>query len=131
MDRTYRFRNGIVVFLIFLVAGIYAIRLFSVQLTKNEDNAYGSSNTTTYTQYVSAARGEILDRHGNVLVSNRATYNVTLQSFVLFNSDDPNEYLLQLAQKGQKEGQREEKGERVRNGLAELHAHKPQHPGQY
>ena len=47
MDRTYRFRNGIVVFLIFLVAGIYAIRLFSVQLTKNEDNAYGSSNTTT------------------------------------------------------------------------------------
>lgn len=98
MDRTYRFRNGIVVFLIFLVAGIYAIRLFSVQLTKNEDNAYGSSNTTTYTQYVSAARGEILDRHGNVLVSNRATYNVTLQSFVLFNSDDPNEYLLQLAQ---------------------------------
>lgn len=56
MDRTYRFRNGIVVFLIFLVAGIYAIRLFSVQLTKNEDNAYGSSNTTTYTQYVSAAR---------------------------------------------------------------------------
>ena len=98
MDRTYRFRNGIVVFLIFLVAGIYAIRLFSVQLTKNEDNAYGSSNTTTYTQYVPAARGEILDRHGNVLVSNRATYNVTLQSFVLFNSDDPNEYLLQLAQ---------------------------------
>ena len=98
MDRTYRFRNGIVVFLIFLVAGIYVIRLFSVQLTKDEDNAYGSSDTTSYIQYVSAARGEILDRHGNVLVSNRATYNVTLQSFVLFNSDDPNEYLLQLAQ---------------------------------
>ncbi len=98
MDRTYRFRNGIVVFLIFLVAAIYAIRLFSVQLTDKEDNSYGSSNTTTYTQYVSAARGEILDRHGNVLVSNRATYNVTLQSFVLFNSDDPNGYLLQLAQ---------------------------------
>ncbi len=98
MDRTYRFRNGIIVFLIFLVAAIYAIRLFSLQLTKNEDNAYGSSNTTSYVQYVTAARGEILDRHGNVLVSNRATYNVTLQSFVLFNSDDPNGYLLKLAQ---------------------------------
>ena len=98
MDRTYRFRGGIIVFLIFLVAAAYAIRLFSLQLTKSNENAYGSSNTTTYTQYVSAARGEILDRHGNVLVSNRATYNVTLQSFVLFNSEDPHGYLLQLAQ---------------------------------
>ena len=98
MDRTYRFRNGIVVFLIFLVAAIYAIRLFSVQMTSTEENSYSSANTTSYVQYVSAARGEILDRHGNVLVSNRATYNVTLQSFVLFNSDDPNGYLLQLAQ---------------------------------
>lgn len=98
MDRTYRLRNGIIVFLIFLVAAIYAIRLFSLQLTKNEENAYGSSNTTSYVQYVTAARGEILDRHGNVLVSNRATYNVTLQSFVLFNSEDPNGSLLQLAQ---------------------------------
>ena len=71
---------------------------FLFQLTKSNENAYGSSNTTTYTQYVSAARGEILDRHGNAPVSNRATYNVTLQSFVLFNSEDPNGYLLQLAQ---------------------------------
>lgn len=40
-------------------------------------------------------------------------------------------HLLQLPQKGQQKGQRDEKGERVRNGLAELHAHKSQHPGQY
>ena len=39
MDRTYRFRNGVIVFLIVLVAAIYAIRLFSIQLTK-EDEAY-------------------------------------------------------------------------------------------
>ena len=104
MDRTYRFRNGVIVFLIVLVAAIYAIRLFSIQLTKEDEASYSSSNTTTYTQYVSAARGEILDRHGNVLVSNRATYNVTLQSFVLFNSDDPNGYLLLLAQTCMKNG---------------------------
>lgn len=104
MDRTYRFRNGVIVFLIVLVAAIYAIRLFSIQLTKEDETSYSSSNTTTYTQYVSAARGEILDRHGNVLVSNRATYNVTLQSFVLFNSDDPNGYLLLLAQTCMKNG---------------------------
>lgn len=56
MDRTYRFRNGVIVFLIVLVAAIYAIRLFSIQLTKEDEASYSSSNTTTYTQYVSAAR---------------------------------------------------------------------------
>ena len=40
-------------------------------------------------------------------------------------------YLLQLPQKGQQKGQRNEEGERIRNGLAELYAHKTQHPGQY
>ena len=52
MDRTYRFRNGIVVFLIFLVAAIYAIRLFSVQMTSTEENSYSSANTTSYVQYI-------------------------------------------------------------------------------
>ena len=98
MDRTYRFRNSIVVFIIFLVAAIYLIRLFTLQLNKDEDTVYNSSDTTTYLQYIPAARGEILDRHGNVLVGNRATYSVSLQSFVLFNSDDPNGYLLSLAE---------------------------------
>ena len=98
MDRTYRFRNGIVVFIILLIAFIYVVRLFTMQLTEDEEAAYDASNTTTYTQYISAARGEVLDRHGNVLIRNRATYSVTLQSFVLFNSDDPNGYLLSLAE---------------------------------
>lgn len=104
MDRAYRFRNGIVVFVILFVAFIYGIRLFTMQLRENEDAAYDSSNTTTYTQYISAARGEVLDRHGNVLISNRATYNVTLQSFVLYNSGDPNGYLLSLAETCLKHG---------------------------
>lgn len=98
MDRTYRFRNSILVFLIFLVAVIFLIRLFALQLSETEETGYSASDTTTYIQYVPAARGEILDRHGTVLVSNRATYSVTLQHFVLFNSDDPNGYLLSLAQ---------------------------------
>lgn len=104
MDRTYRFRNSIVVFIIFLIAAIYMIRLFSVQLSGQEEAAYDVSSTTTYIQYVPAARGEIMDRHGTVLVRNRATYSVTLQSFVLFNSDDPNGYLLSLARACEKNG---------------------------
>lgn len=104
MDRTYRFRTGLVVALIFLVAAVYVIRLFSLQLMEDEDSAYNSATTTTYEQRVSAARGEILDRHGTVLVSNRATYNVIINSFVLYNSDDPNGYLLKLAETCRKYG---------------------------
>ncbi len=98
MDRIYRFRIGVVVFLIVLVIAVYTGRLFALQLTEDEETTYSSANTTTYSLTVAAARGEILDRHGTVLVSNRATYSVVLNSFVLFNADDPNGILLKLAE---------------------------------
>ena len=98
MDRLFRSRIAIVVILTLLVSLIYVFRLFGVQLRQTDDSAYNSSNTTTYSTTVSAARGEILDRHGTVMVSNRATYGVTLNSFVLFNADDPNGLLLKLAE---------------------------------
>lgn len=98
MDRTYRFRISLVIVILALVAGVYAIRLFGLQLTEDEDAAYNPSSTTTYTQTVSAARGEILDRHGTVLVRNRATYNVIINSFVLYNSGKTNDYLLALGE---------------------------------
>ena len=104
MDRTYRFRSTVVIGIILAVVFLYVIRLFSLQLTVTEENAYGSANTTSYIEYVSAARGQLLDRHGTVLVENRATYSVTLQNFVLYNSDDPNGYLLSLAQACLKNG---------------------------
>ena len=84
MDRIYRFRIGVVVAMILLMAVVFTGRLFGLQLTPDEEGVYNSSNTTTYTQTVSAARGEILDRHGTVLVRNRATYSVTINSFALF-----------------------------------------------
>lgn len=98
MDRSYRFRSTVVVGIILAVVLVYVVRLFSLQLTVTEENVYGSASTTTYIEYVSAARGKILDRHGTVLVENRATYSVTLQNFVLYNADDPNGHLLALAQ---------------------------------
>ena len=104
MDRTYRFRITLVIVLIALVAGVYMIRLFGLQLTEDEDAAYSASSTTTYMQTVSAARGEILDRHGTVLVRNRATYSVIINSFVLYNSGNTNSYLLSLAETCKKNG---------------------------
>ena len=105
MDRTYRFRTGLVVALLFLIVGIFAIRLFSLQLTEDETAAaYNSTTTVTYEQRVAGARGKLMDRHGTVLVQNRATYNVIINSFVLYNSDDPNGSLLLLAETCEKNG---------------------------
>lgn len=104
MDRTYRFRISLVMVILSLVACVYIIRLFGLQLTEDEEAAYNAATTTTYTQTVSAARGEILDRHGTVLVRNRATYNVIINSFVLYNSGQTNSYLLSLAELCRKNG---------------------------
>lgn len=50
----------------------------------------------TYQSTVEAARGNILDRNGNVLVSNRASYNLVIVNFVFFNAPDPNGNLLKV-----------------------------------
>lgn len=49
-----------------------------------------------YQSTVEAARGNILDRNGNVLVSNRASYNLVIINFVFFNAPDPNGNLLKV-----------------------------------
>ncbi len=98
MDRIYRIRIGVVIFLLVMLCSAYTIRLFTLQLAEDDETTYDSSGTTTYSLTVSAARGEILDRHGTVLVSNRATYGVVINSWTVFNASDPNGLLLTLAQ---------------------------------
>ena len=61
---------------------LFAGRLFVLQIvdTKgNTDNAQVYSTVTT----VRAARGDILDRNGNVLVGNRASYNLVFNHYVI------------------------------------------------
>ena len=104
MDRIYRFRLGIVIAVILAVSAIYTVRLFALQLIQEDDTPYGGASTATYEQTVSAARGEILDRHGTVLVSNRATYGVTLNRLALLNAEDTDGILLRLAETCLKNG---------------------------
>lgn len=83
----------ILVFAVLL--GLYGYRLFSLQIVNAREVDY-AANTYTYYSRVTAARGELLDRNGNVLVGNRASYNLILNNYALFNSSDPNESLRQL-----------------------------------
>ena len=89
MERSYH--NRIIVFFVLLAVllGFFAFRLYVVQVV-NATDSDTSISTYTYQTNVSAARGQILDRNGNILVSNRASYNVIINDYVLFNADDPN-----------------------------------------
>lgn len=96
MERKFNARVGVLCALTLLMVGFFIIRLYDIQVV-NQKKETDNANTFTYTTRVTAARGEILDRNGKVLVTNRASYNLILISSVLFSSDNPNESLRQLA----------------------------------
>ena len=73
---TYNLRLRISVFLTAfgLLIGLYTYRLIRLQVVDAPKTASRTVGTFTYDTRVTAARGEILDRNGNVLISNRASY---------------------------------------------------------
>ena len=97
MERMTRFRSNILLALVAIVLCFFVGKLYTMQVV---DAAEKADNITTYTTItrVRAARGDLLDTHGNVLVSNRASYNLEFNHYVLLNSDNPNESLRQLTQ---------------------------------
>ncbi len=98
MERISRFRAALFLALFAFILVLYAGRLFVLQIvdTKGDtDNAQVYSTVTT----VRAARGDILDRNGNVLVGNRASYNLVFNHYVIKSYADRNEALYRLVQK--------------------------------
>ena len=93
----FSFRVGVLVLLIALMAGVFAVRLFDVQITHAKELDSTPSGSQEYRTRVIAARGEILDRNGKVLIGNRASYNLTLINAVVFSAETPNENLRRLA----------------------------------
>ena len=95
MERITRFRAVTMLLIFALILGCFSVRLYGVQML---DAGSVVADSDTYTTYytVKAARGEILDRNGNVMVGNRASYNLVFNNFVLTNADDPNGHLLRL-----------------------------------
>lgn len=97
MERISRFRAFTLLMIFVVILSIYSVRMYSMQILGTGDVV---ENSNTYTSYytVKAARGDILDRNGNVLVSNKATYDLVFNNFVLMNSGDANGNLLKLVQ---------------------------------
>ena len=84
----------VVVLLIALCAGT----LYKLQIIEGAAYYEESQNSLTSYPSVTAARGNILDRYGRVLVSNRECYNLKISDTRLFSDEveDPNAVILEM-----------------------------------
>jgi len=92
MERRIRSRITAFILLIAMIVSIYSFRVYQLQ-TSEEVHL---PDTLTYYTSVTGSRGQVLDRNGTVLVTNRASYDIVIISYVLFNGPTPNESLIRL-----------------------------------
>ena len=98
MERLSKVR-AIALLLIFVtILSLYSFRLFKLQIIDTDGNTDNTDVFITQTR-VKAARGDILDRNGNILVGNRASYDLVFNHYVITSSDNTNESLMKLIQK--------------------------------
>ena len=103
MERITRFRAWLLVGIVAAILCIYSIKLYSMQVADADVNG---NNVTTYMirTRVRAARGDILDINGNKLVTNRASYDLHLNHYVILNATATNARLLELVELGRDMG---------------------------
>lgn len=75
---------------------VYFVELYKLQIIEGAEYYRQSENSIVTTKPVSAARGNILDRYGRVLVSNSACNNLSIDVTELFEQEDPNAVILEL-----------------------------------
>ena len=69
-------RSAACILLVLAVFVLYELRLVQWQLVQGEEFEQISLSGRTDTIEMEAARGEILDRNGEVLAGNRSSYNI-------------------------------------------------------
>ena len=79
-----------------LVLIIYLAFLYNLQIVQGEEYYNRSKEITNTKRTITAARGNLLDRYGRVLVSNKECYNLKIDTAKLFANDDPNAVILEL-----------------------------------
>ena len=98
MERISKVRAMIFLGLFLLVFALFGAKLFDLQIIETKGD---TNNMTTYTSLtrVKAARGDILDRNGNILVGNRASYDLVFNHYVIESATGVNDYLYRLVKK--------------------------------
>jgi len=99
MDKLIKpLRLTILIAFLILMTSIIAVTLYRLQIIEGAEYYEESQNTTKNTVTVAAARGNILDRYGRLLVSNKTCNNLVFNNQELFRQDDPNAIILELTQ---------------------------------
>lgn len=95
----------LVVMALLVVAMSLAVtaKLYDLQIINGDSYYRQSEKKITRTVKVDANRGEILDRYGRVLVSNRLSYNITFEWDIL-PADRQNEIILHMIELCQEKG---------------------------
>jgi len=93
-NKQFSRRVWAVVLILALMLSFLGSALYDLQINNGEEYYLSAHSKIAETQTVEAARGRILDRNGQVLVSNRSVYQVTLEPTIM--GDERNDILLEL-----------------------------------
>jgi len=103
MERITKFRAALLSLVLVLLLGFFAFKLYDLQIIETGGSTDNQATFTTLTR-VKAARGDILDKNGNLLVSNRASYDLIINHYVLLTAEGTNENLLRLIKRCEEAG---------------------------
>lgn len=103
MESITKFRVALMTLVLVLLLGFFALKLYDLQIIQTGGSTDNQATFTTLTR-VKAARGDILDKNGNLLVSNRASYDLIINHYVLLTADGTNENLLRLVKRCEEAG---------------------------
>ncbi len=103
MERISKVRATLILVVFALVLGFFALKLYDLQIIKTGGSTNNQATFTTLTR-VKAARGDILDKNGNLLVSNRASYDLNINHYVLLTAEGTNQNILRLIQRCEETG---------------------------
>ncbi|MBQ3251936.1 MAG: hypothetical protein IJB02_01670 [Oscillospiraceae bacterium] len=104
MERITKFRARILALIFIVITLFFAFKLYDLQIVKTGGGNTDNATTVTVLTRVKASRGHIHDTNGNVLVHNRASYDLTLNHFVLISANGTNDYLYKLVKSCQEAG---------------------------
>ena len=99
MERISRRRAVMLLVFFGLILAFFSFRLFNLQIVEETNSNTGNVTTFVTQTRVKAARGDILDRNGNILIGNRASYDLVFNHYVITSYDDTNGALYKLIHK--------------------------------
>ena len=89
-------RLAVIILIVAVLTAFFVVTLYRLQIVEGASYYAQSQDSVSTTVAVPAARGEILDRYGRVLVSNKVINDLTIDTQSLFEQEDPNAVILKL-----------------------------------